>query len=182
MYPAIFLRVFMAASYGKNTAGCLSGWVLADDFYVLAADLKFLRLHLKKPKTILFDYFFIILFSSCGAGNKATSTWGNEYIAEEVEVYGCLFRILLVRHSPNPVYGFWPEISSWQIDFSETETVKTGAWSHKMTIIWRSKILVGGREPCFRPGMLVGHTIWGRRMAQVRKNAGDLRRVFIAKS
>jgi hypothetical protein len=44
----------MAASYGKNTAGCLSGRVLADDFYVLAADLKFLRLHLKKPKTILF--------------------------------------------------------------------------------------------------------------------------------
>jgi hypothetical protein len=30
--------------------------------------------------------------------------------------------------------------------------------------------------------MLVGHTILGRRMAQVRKNAGDLRRVFIAKS
>jgi len=29
---------------------------------------------------------------------------------------------------------------------------------------------------------LVGHTIWRRRMAQVRKNAGDLRRVFIAKS
>ena len=53
-----------------------------------------------------------ILLSSCGAGNKATSTRGNEYIAEEVEVYGCLFRIPLVRHSPNPVYGFWPEISS----------------------------------------------------------------------
>jgi hypothetical protein len=49
----------MAASYGKNTAGCLSGRVLADDFYVLAADLKFLRLHLKKPKTIFLPNYLL---------------------------------------------------------------------------------------------------------------------------